>query len=389
MPDVRRYCFEHRARSRATLRSVVFGPALLCLAVLSGCNASKTLDVASTGNVEAPLAAADGGKVSAAKGKALAPVADDQAGAGDERVVTGSVAQPENKTAPPQKNAKAKTNLDKRTTGSIDRDVQLTPRCRYVLAMAGVDTALLRSPTLSAEANDEGDLGANISYDVLDLRRANLKEKIALAQCRRNYAQSKLTQLLATSSQALTRAGYLAQASYLESRSTEFKRIRRKIRKSVREGSMTQPRATGLYQFLQQVQSVASKARGEAARREVIDAVQHEDVAGLDQQLVEADREIQVLQRKLRTTDAFQLSLSGGYSVRSSQDDATLADTGNTYAKVKASFRLGALGGKRRAFEDEALRAREDSLHQHGSGIFWRGGEISRANVRAIASLTA
>ena len=171
MPDVRRYCFEHRARSRATLRSALFGPALLCLAVLSGCNTSKTLDVASTGSVEAPLAAADGGKVSAAKGKALAPVAGDEAGADDERVVTGSVAQPENKTAPPQKNAKAKTKLDKRTTGSTDRDVQLTPRCRYVLAMAGVDTALLRSPTLSAEANDEGDLGANISYDVLDLTR--------------------------------------------------------------------------------------------------------------------------------------------------------------------------------------------------------------------------
>lgn len=266
----------------------------------------------------------------------------------------------------------------------------LTAGCRYILALTGAETTILRSPSLSSDVDDEGSVGVTLGYDVLDLKRASLKEELAIAQCHRQEAAQKISQMLVTSPQALTRAGYLAKARSLKRDEPKLLAISRQIEHSLRDGEITLPRANGLRQLVNLVQSRAASANGEAARREVFDKILATDLRQVDKQLTASSRRIQQIERKLRTTDALEMRVSGGYNTDTDRGrENFFNDDAELYANVKMSVRLGAFAPARQAFEDEAERARLDRLSEENSGILWRAVEIRRANQKARDALIA
>lgn len=265
----------------------------------------------------------------------------------------------------------------------------LSARCRYLLAAAGSEATLLRSPTISGEVDHEGGFGANIGYDVLDLRRARLKERLARSQCRSHAATTKLNQLLVTSSLALSRAGFLAKADSLRDGKKELNAAKSRIRQGLNSGLLTVQRATILRQHLDRVAASEARARGEATRRAGVDAVQVRDVEGLDKELIEASREMTKIQRQLRKVEAYKVRLTGGYSSNAENDSIIDHSQDDLFAKVKVSIRLGTFNPKRDAYEDEIASAREDGMYEDQTGIFWRADEVARTSIRALQSLEA
>lgn len=334
--------------------------------VLAGCNASKGLDLQTTGSV-----AQAKNKIESNLKKVKAP----------EREAAISV----------HKERLKATNFYGQNSAKIEAPSApgFSARCRQIVASTGIETTILRSPTVTAQVNDEGNMSAGMSFDAVDLRRANLKEDLAWARCRRHIASTRLAQLLVTSPLALTRAGYLAKANTLQSSGIDFKKIERSIAHSLNIGDLTAPRASGLRQHLNSVRGGEARARGEAVRREVVDGVQVRDAAGLDQELVLADRQIQFLQNRLRTADAIKVNFSGGYTYdsQSTSGQTVVEKEGDTYGKVKVSFRLGAFRKRRFALEDQAATARSDTFYENNTGVFWRTREFARANRRALSSL--
>lgn len=260
-------------------------------------------------------------------------------------------------------------------------------RCRELLALTGIETKLLRSPTLSTEGDDNGDVSVSVGYDVVDLRRARLKEELAVAKCERHLSSKRLQALLITSPQALSRAGYLAKANSLRSSSGSFRAIRGQIQSELINGNLTYQRANLLNQHLDQVVTRESKARGDAARREAVDRVQLQSARGLDHRLVETERRIHAINRDMRTADAVELRFSGGYGVEESSTSVVRKTNGEAFAKAKLSIRLGAFDPRRDELEDIAGQARIDGLYEEQSGAFWRAGEIVNANRRALDAL--
>ena len=271
---------------------------------------------------------------------------------------------------------------------------KIPARCRELLADAGVETMSLRSPSVSSNYSDKGTIGVGVSYDFMDLERARLKEEIAIAQCRRYHASSRLTQLLVTSPKALSRAGYLARADHFAKNRGRFRRIEQEAKDALERGDITISAAKRLLQFSQQVQSSEARSRAEAERREVVDSIQVKDVRGLDQALLIAEQDIKVLERRLRSIDALKVSVNAGYSQTSqdlavsTNDSATsTTDSSSTYANVKVSMRLGAFTKGRHQYEHEAAQARLDGYHEKNTGLFWRANEIAIANRRALSAL--
>ncbi|MEM8749148.1 MAG: hypothetical protein AAGF28_02525 [Pseudomonadota bacterium] len=394
MPVARPFCSKTmRSSKTAALNAAFVASALL----LTGCNATgggslfaglseglssrkeagKTTEVASTAKPSNLNASADV-KTNIAK---------------PDRTVVGSVdpkKSPAPAKAPAEKPKLAASQYQSPSFKSSYAAPKLPPlpaKCRHLIAEAGAEAILLRSPTVSAQADHEGQFGASVGYDVIDLRRAQLKEELALANCRRYTAARNLQQLLVTSPQALTRAGYIAQASSLRGSRGEFASIRKRIKGALSTGLMTTTKATLLQQYLDQIAANEPRLRAEAARREAVDAIQLRDVVNLDQQLVDAERDVGELQRRLRNADTFKIKLTGGYN--SSKDNQLQSQSiqDDIYGKVKISLRLGALSPRRAAFEDEMMASRVDTLFEHQSGVFWKASEIARANRSALNAL--
>jgi len=264
----------------------------------------------------------------------------------------------------------------------------LSPQCRRILAETGIETTILRSPTISGSLNTDNDISVGASYDFVDLERANLKEELALARCARNAASAKIAQLLVTSSQSLTRAGYLAKARHLRQSAGKFRRIKQSISNALYNGLMTQLRANLLRQYLAQVVARSSQAEGEAAKREVIDRIQRQSFERLDRDLIEAEQRIQAIESRMRSADSVKLKASVGYSRRGDDSaDLTIDRDGSVTAKVTVSMRLGAVYNRRYELEDVAANARLEQLFEKDRGVLWRSEELAKANTLHLRSL--
>jgi hypothetical protein len=260
--------------------------------------------------------------------------------------------------------------------------------CRRILAEAGIETTMLRSPTLNGSINDDRDISIGASYDLLDLRRANLKEQLAAARCERDDAGAKLAQLLVTSNHSHSQAGYRAKAERLKRSRSEMEAIKQAIETGLQQGNLTVFRATALRQGLRQLESEAARAEGEANKRHIVRHIQGQSYKNLDTRLAEAEQRMQELQRKIRSADALKFNTSVGYSKRGDgSSDVTISDDGEMTAKVSVAVRLGAYMPQRYELEDVALEARSAALHEVNRGVLWRSQEAARVNRTVVGSL--
>ncbi|MEL7273482.1 MAG: hypothetical protein AAGK33_08590 [Pseudomonadota bacterium] len=284
----------------------------------------------------------------------------------------------------------AKHNGSYRTTQQINDT--LSAKCRLVLANTGINTAILRSPTLSANVDTDENYGIGISYDFVDLKRADLQEELALARCYHIALSVKVQQLLVSSSQALTRSGFLAKANMLRKARPTLRRYRAQIRQALRTGNLTETRAAILRQYIDQMRSNEAKARGEASRREIVDRMLQKGFKNLDSQLATAERRIHDIQARIRTASAItfrgEVNYGGATDIGINGSDHS-SRNGEISGTLKVAVRLGALSERRHQLEEVARRARVDVLSQRDSGVLWRTRELAKANDRGLKALHA
>ena len=257
--------------------------------------------------------------------------------------------------------------------------------CRYLDANARAQTAILRSPTVAGDINDEGNGGVSVSFDFVDLARANLKEETAQLRCRRFLVSNRLARLMLVAPQSLTLAGNRAKANYLSGKRGQLTAIKRKVKSHIASGEMTIQIGTALIQHTEQVIATEHHARAEALRREAIGSLEPNSTRGLNSELENSERLLQEIDRRSRSFEALKVSLSAGYGYQG--DSGISANSG--YGKFKLSYRLGAISPVRHEYEDIAAQARLDALHETNSGVLWRASEMSRAVTRARGGLLA
>ncbi|MEM9733524.1 MAG: hypothetical protein AAF903_08575 [Pseudomonadota bacterium] len=284
----------------------------------------------------------------------------------------------------------AKHNGSYRTTQQIHDT--LSAKCRLVLANTGINTAILRSPTLSANVDTDENYGIGISYDFVDLKRADLQEELALARCYHIAISVKIQQLLVSSSQALTRSGFLAKANMLRKARPVLARYRRQIAQALRTGNLTETRAAILRQYIDQMRSNEAKARGEASKRELVDRMLNRGFRNLDAQLATAERRIHDIQARIRTASAITLrgevNYGGATDIGINGTDHS-SRNGELSGTLKVAVRLGAFSERRHQLEEVARRARVDVLSERDSGVLWRTKELAKANDRGLKALYA
>ncbi len=251
--------------------------------------------------------------------------------------------------------------------------------CRYVDANARAQSAILRSPTIAADINDEGNGGVSVAFDFVDLARAKLKEKTAQAQCKRYVISNRLARTMLIAPQSLTLAGNRAKADYLHGQRSTLNLIKRKIKTHIARGEMTVQLGTALIQHAETVALAEFRAKAEADRRASIGKLDTGRMIGLDQELEAAERTLQEIDRRQRSIEAIKVSVSAGYGY---QGDSGIQSS-NGYGKIKLSYRIGALSPTRNEYEDIAAKARVDALHETNRGILWQSSEMSQAIMRA------
>jgi len=197
-----------------------------------------------------------------------------------------------------------------------------------------------------------------------------------------------MAQLLVTSNQILTRAGYAAKSDSLRKNTGEMSAINRSIKVGLRDGHITLFRANALRQGLSRLQAESAAARGEADKRQLAQRLQSQSFVDINRRLVMAEQRLQQIESKIRSADALKLKASVGYSRRGENSrDITISDDGEVSARFAVAMRLGAYLPRRYELEDIAEAARTDSLSEINRGVLWQAREFSLANRKVLASL--
>lgn len=292
---------------------------------------------------------------------------------------------------------------DKTVTGSVDAQGQLPEKparsveqiattvsasCRRILAEAGIETTMLRSPNIDGVINSQQDLSIGASYDIFDLRRANIKEELGLVQCAREDALAKIAQLLNSTDSSLSRAGYRAQANQMSRSAPELAAINRSIKNNLRAGNITRFRASALTQSIQRLEAETARAQGEADKRRIAERIRRQSFAELDKRLMHAEQRIQQLESSLRSADAVKLRATVRYAKSGENSrDITISRDGEIRAKLAVSMRLGAYTPRRYQLEEIAEEARNAALFEPDRGVLWRSDEFAQVSRQIVRSL--
>lgn len=258
--------------------------------------------------------------------------------------------------------------------------------CRYLMEDAAAGATVLRSPSLSGQIDDESKGSVALSLSMSSFRKAQLMEQSAEVRCRRYIAETGLQKVVFTAPQTLSAAGYRAKAAAITRHANELDRMRIRIRKEIAAGTITAEKAAGLTAMIDAMLSAAAEARSEAERRDTGGEVIAGPAAEYSADLLRTESELADLDSKMRTADAFDVSLEAGYSD---------ADTGNGFdsmsegfsGKVKFSMKLGAMAPSRYEHERRAREARIAAVRDEEGGALWQVKMLREAHMKAISGL--
>jgi hypothetical protein len=104
--------------------------------------------------------------------------------------------------------------------------------------------------------------------------------------------------------------------------------------------------------------------------------------------LLRAEADIADINSQIRTHDAMDVSLSGGWSDDLAKDGFN-ANSDSFAGKVNFTFKLGALDPRRFEHEERAKAARLRAIKGEEGGTLWQVDVLRRAHERAIGGLEA
>jgi hypothetical protein len=260
--------------------------------------------------------------------------------------------------------------------------------CEALREDANAQAIIMRSPTLSGSLNDGGKSSLDLGVSVSSFLKSDLVKESSEVKCRRYLAEAGLQKLVFLSPQGLTIAGHRAKAGVINKNRKNIQSLKREINSLVQQGILTRDRATSMSVLADQILAEESVSRSQAERR--IDALDKKPASArvLANELLRAEAELETLNSRMRTLDAFDVSLSAGW-----QDDINdrgiNAGSDAFSGKVSFSLKLGAVDPRRFEHERRAKEARLRSIKEEEGGSLWQVDVLRRAHERAIEGLVA
>lgn len=258
--------------------------------------------------------------------------------------------------------------------------------CTYLKENAAADASVLRSPILSGSVDDEQKSSLNLSLSVSSLSRAALIERQARVNCRRYLAETGLQKVVFLAPQTLSAAGYRARYQAVARRSSELEKLRAQIRNAIDAGNLTADKGSGLTAMIDGLLSDAAAARSEFERRTGATDRLTGPAAAYSAELMAAESDLSDIDSKLRTADAFDVSLSAGYSDGDMSDGFDTVHDGVS-GKVSFSMKLGAFLPDRYEHERRARQARIAAIRDQEGGALWQIRTLREAHLKAISGL--
>jgi len=259
--------------------------------------------------------------------------------------------------------------------------------CRYLQEDTAAQATILRSPTVSGSLDDSGKSRLSVSLSAGSFNKARLIEQASEIKCRRYLAETGLQKLVFLAPQGLTAAGFKAKAERLSQKRGELQHLRRLVRKELAAGTLDVEKATGLTVLIDQIIADGNAARSQADRRMGTGISDPQTARRLASELLKAEQELEGVNSRLRTADAFDVSISAGWN-DSDINNGYSTSSDSFSGKVSFTVKLGALAPSRFEHERRATAAKLQAMQGEEGGLLWQVDILRRAHQNALDGLS-
>jgi hypothetical protein len=234
--------------------------------------------------------------------------------------------------------------------------------CQYLKEDAAAEATILRSPSASGSVDDSGKLGVGLGISVSSFAKAKLIEEAAQVKCRSHLAQAGLQKRTFAAPLGLTAMGYRAKSISILARRNDLAELREQIKYELRRGNITAEKATSLSVLIDEINLEGNVAKLQAARpaQAVIIAPK---ASPFGEDLIQAEAELDAINKKIRTAEAVDVSVSAGWNDFGLRDGFDVRDD-SFGGKVSFSFKLGAVAPQRFEHERRARDAKLNALQE-------------------------
>ena len=281
--------------------------------------------------------------------------------------------------------AKAGVEIKPATFSETD-DSSSSAWCQYLKEDSAAEATILRSPSLNGSVNDSGNLGVSLGVSVSSFTKARLIEEAAQAKCRSHLAQEGLQKRELVAPVGLTAAGYRAKSISILVRRDELAELREQIKFKLRRGNITAEKAASLSVLIDEINLEGNVAKLQAARPTQVVVKARED-SPFGEELIQAEAELDAINRKIRMADAMDVSVSAGWNDLGLRDGFDVRED-SFGGKVSISFKLGAVAPQRFEHEQRARDAKLKALQEQLSAPDRQITAQRQAQQQALADLT-
>jgi hypothetical protein len=234
--------------------------------------------------------------------------------------------------------------------------------------------------------DDSGKLGVSLGVSVSSFTKAKLIEEAAQVKCRSHLAREGLQKRELVAPVGLTAAGYRAKSISILVRKDELAELREQIKYELRRGNITAEKAASLSALIDEINLEGNVAKLQAARP--IPVVAKAPEAGpFGEDLIQAEAELDAINKKIRTAEAVDVSVSAGWDDLGLRDGFDVQE--NSFGgKVSVSFKLGAMAPQRFAHERRARDAKLRALQGQVNAPDRLIAAQRQAQQQALADLT-
>lgn len=258
--------------------------------------------------------------------------------------------------------------------------------CQYLKEDSAAEATILRSPSLNGSVDDSGKLGVSLGVSVSSFAKAKLIEDAAQVKCRGHLAQEGLQKRELAAPVGLTAAGYRAKSISILVRKDELAELREQIKYELRRGNIKAEKAASLSVLIDEINLEGNVAKLQAARPPQV-AVKAPEAGRFGEDLIEAEAELDAINRKIRTADAVDVSISAGWNDLGLRDGFDVRED-SFGGKLSVSFKLGAMVPQRFEHERRARDAKRKALQEQVNAPGRQIAAQRQARQQALADLT-
>jgi F0F1-type ATP synthase epsilon subunit len=258
--------------------------------------------------------------------------------------------------------------------------------CDYLREDTMAQTTVMRSPSLSGSINDSANASVSLGLSANSFLKASLLEEAAELKCQKHVAETGLQKLVFVSKDSLTASGHRARFKAVTIQKAEIARLRRKAAVLLSNGIMDQEEATQVNVLADAILASGENSRSETERRLEDVLSTRQSAAAHGSALLQAETELEDINSRMRTIDAFDVSATVGWNDDVNADGLEIHDQ-SFNGKISFSMKLGALNPRRFAHEEAAKAAKLHAITNEEGGAIWQVETLRRALGKALGGL--